>query len=181
MTRRRLPHYVARDAEKQREMWARRETRLVSDGRDGKDQRDWRGRVCCRRSLPCIALRGGARRPSCACERTLSERCKSAPYVHVQYEVDCNCVAARRGGEQQETNDQSAAPANPIWPGGERVTPNAPGLKPFAPFLDGLQPVLEWDVTTANQRPSFQKRRRPACATGCLSWAANAAVRGGLP
>ena len=53
---------------------------------------------------------------TCACERTLSERCKSAPYVHVQYEVDCNCVAVRRGGEQQETNDQSVAPANPIWP-----------------------------------------------------------------
>ena len=58
----------------------------------------------------------GDARISCACERTLSERCKSAPYVHVQYEVDCNCVAARRGGEQQETNDQSVASANPIWP-----------------------------------------------------------------
>jgi len=68
---------------------------------------------------PLAVSPGGHRRDACAtcaCERTLSERCKSAPYVHVQYEVDCNCVAARRGGEQQETNDQSVASANPIWP-----------------------------------------------------------------
>ena len=65
----------------------------------------------CRQTSPRSALprlSGGDHRISCACERTLSERCKSAPYVHVQYEVDCNCVAARRGGEQRKANNQSA-------------------------------------------------------------------------
>ena len=49
----------------------------------------------------------GSRR-SCACERTSSEWCKSTPYQRIQYVADCNCVAARRGGEQRKANNQSA-------------------------------------------------------------------------
>ena len=51
--------------------------------------------------------RSGERR-SCACERISSEWCKSTAYQRIQYVADCNCVAARRGGEQRKANNQSA-------------------------------------------------------------------------
>jgi len=46
--------------------------------------------------------------PMCASERTASEWCKSTPEWRHESVTDCNCVATRRGGEQQEVKGQSA-------------------------------------------------------------------------
>jgi len=47
-------------------------------------------------------------RSQCAREGTMSERCKSSSGLSLSGPVaKGNCVAVRRGGEQQEVNDQS--------------------------------------------------------------------------
>ena len=50
---------------------------------------------------------GQATGAPCACKRTYTERCKSAPYEHGQYVAEPNCVARRRGGEQGDAKWQS--------------------------------------------------------------------------
>ena len=52
-------------------------------------------------------LDSGLRRNECAWKRARSERCKSSPGRCPLPVVKGNCVAARRGGEQPETNLQS--------------------------------------------------------------------------
>jgi hypothetical protein len=42
-----------------------------------------------------------------ACKWSESARCKSSPKFGLNVVTNCNCVVARRGGEQQEVNDQS--------------------------------------------------------------------------
>lgn len=42
--------------------------------------------------------------------------CKSLRACVLRPETECNCVAARPGGEQQEVNDRSVAEANSIRP-----------------------------------------------------------------
>jgi hypothetical protein len=47
------------------------------------------------------------RRHECVREDALSARCKSVPGMVAVPEIEGNCVAARRGGEQPEVNRQS--------------------------------------------------------------------------
>jgi hypothetical protein len=49
----------------------------------------------------------GLRRHECVREDALSARCKSVPGLVAGPEIEGNCVAARRGGEQPEVNWQS--------------------------------------------------------------------------
>ncbi len=55
------------------------------------------------------AARGGPDKPGheCVREDALSARCKSVPGMVAVPEIEGNCVAARRGGEQPEVNRQS--------------------------------------------------------------------------
>ena len=47
------------------------------------------------------------RRDECVREGALSARCKSVPEPVAGSEIEGNCVAVRRGGEQPEVNRQS--------------------------------------------------------------------------
>ena len=49
----------------------------------------------------------GRRRDECVREDALSARCKSVPEPVAGSEIEGNCVAVRRGGEQPEVNRQS--------------------------------------------------------------------------
>jgi hypothetical protein len=44
----------------------------------------------------------------CACVRVETAGCKSPSRLGLNLVTESNCVAARRGGEQLEVNDQSA-------------------------------------------------------------------------
>ncbi len=46
----------------------------------------------------------GLRRDECVREDAVSARCKSVPGIVAVPEIEGNCVAARRGGEQPEVN-----------------------------------------------------------------------------
>jgi len=51
----------------------------------------------------------------CVCKWVWLVRCKSSPESTLSDSViDCYCVAARRGGELQEVNEQSATKVNSI-------------------------------------------------------------------
>src|SRR5665213_622223 len=52
----------------------------------------------------------------CAWECIRSEGCKSPPSGRWPLVTNCNCVAARRGGEQQEVKVRSVTQVNPIRP-----------------------------------------------------------------
>jgi hypothetical protein len=51
---------------------------------------------------------GGVKPPHCAPESALGWRGESPLQVQRKPVTDCNCVVVRRGGQQQEVNDQSA-------------------------------------------------------------------------
>jgi hypothetical protein len=60
-------------------------------------------------------------------EDALSARCKSAPGIVAVPEIEGNCVAARRGGEQPEVNRQSVEPAPAKAGGDEPVSAGSRG------------------------------------------------------
>jgi len=52
----------------------------------------------------------------CACEGVEFAGCESLSVLDVSTVTERNCVAARRGGEHREVNDQSVTQVNSIRP-----------------------------------------------------------------